>query len=78
MSGKLIAYGWKYVYRDYSSETFPEWGSAVRDLVARFPALAPFAAYFPTMERIDGPAAPLTAVEAGVAEYGSKPFSVRV
>jgi hypothetical protein len=74
----MIAYGWMYVYRDYSSETFPEWGSAVRDLTARFPAVAPFAEYFLTMEPIRDPAAPLEAVDVDFPEPGPSSFSVRV
>jgi hypothetical protein len=48
---EMIAYGWKYAYDGFSSETFPNRESAVQDLVARFPATAPFAEYLLTLER---------------------------
>jgi hypothetical protein len=71
----MVAYGWKYVFRDFSSETFAERESALRDLVARFPATAPFAEYLlflePTGERVMG------LVAADAAE-GTSSFSVRV
>jgi hypothetical protein len=47
----MIAYGWKYAYRGFSSETFSSRESALEDLVARFPATAPYAEYLLTIER---------------------------
>lgn len=42
--------GWKYVYDGFSSKTFPDWGSAVRDLIARFPDAARFPEYYVRIE----------------------------
>ena len=52
MSG-TISYGWKYAFRDYSSDVFPTWDSALQDLAARFPAAARFGEYLLLVARLD-------------------------
>lgn len=48
-----ISYGWKYAFRDYSSDVFPTWDSAIQDLAARFPAAARFGEYLLLLARLD-------------------------
>lgn len=68
----MIAYGWKYAYRNFSSEAFASREAALRDLVARFPATAPFAEYLLTLERIEEGVIGRLAAEADAAEGGTR------
>ena len=73
-----MAYGWRYAFRDFTSETFPDRESALGDLVSRFPAAAPYAEYLlflePLGEAVRGP----TPVDGERAAHGPRRFSVRV
>lgn len=73
----MIAYGWRYALRDYSSETFPDWESALHDLEVRFPGAARYAGYLLFLEPFEGSKAQL---EVGDAEAPKveRLFSVRV
>lgn len=74
----MVAYGWKYAYRDFSSETFASREAALRDLVARFPATSPFAEYLLILERIQGGEIGRLPADADAAGGGTRSFSVRV
>jgi hypothetical protein len=55
----MIAYGWRYGFRDYSSETFPDWASALHDLEARFPGAARYAGYLLFLEPLPESTTPI-------------------
>lgn len=75
MSG--IRYGWRFQYRDVSSETFPDREAALRALVARFPSTACCAEYFLFLEPLAHQAVGLVAVEDAQPDE-PRSFSVRV
>jgi len=73
----MIAYGWRYGFRDYSSETFPDWVSALHDLEARFPGAARYAGYLLFLEPREGSMSDLAVVDTDSPEV-ERLFSVRV
>lgn len=73
----MIAYGWRYALRDYSSETFPDWESALHDLEARFPGAARYAGYLLFLEPLEGRKAHLAVGDTDAPDV-ERLFSVRV
>jgi hypothetical protein len=72
-----MVYGWRYALRDYSSETFPDWESAVDDLEVRFPGAARYAGYLLFLEPFQGKKDHLAVVDADAPNV-ERLFSVRV
>ena len=72
-----MAYGWRYAFREFTSETFPDRESALRDLVTRFPATAPYAEYLLFLEPL-GEGTSGRAAEGDPAACGPGSLSVGV
>ena len=72
-----MAYGWRYAFRDFTSETFPDRESALLDLVTRFPTAAPYAEYLLFLEPLGEGTSSCGAVRDPAA-CGPGSFSVRV
>jgi hypothetical protein len=73
----MTSYGWRYALRDYSSETFPDWESALHDLEVRFPGSARYAGDLLFLEPFEGRKAQLAVVDADAPKI-ERLFSVRV